>query len=433
MDTIFERLIVDFHGKDLPPLTPRRASLPWLSGKVDTVIGMRRSGKTWFLFQVMQDLIRNGIPKEGILYLNMEDERLYPLSVADLHLIPDAFYRLYPGMRDRECAFFFDEIQNVDGWERFIRRLVDTEKVHICLTGSSARFLSREIGTSMRGRSLSTEIFPFSFLEALLHQKIAVEEGKRPAAKLRSVLENRFNAYLIEGGFPETQGIAENHRIQILQEYLDVVILRDLVERHRITNVSALRYMIRHILNAPGTLFSVNKFYNDLRSQGLSCTKDTLHDYLSYLSDAYLFFPILVHSRSERARMVNPRKVYIIDTGLITACSRSIKPEWGRLLENLVFLELRRRYSEVEYYRTGSGKEVDFIIRDKDAQYRLIQVTAEFTNEPTRERELAALNEAMKECGLREATVVTLHDEERIETEAGRIQALPAWLWVLLL
>lgn len=431
METILEELIADFHERSLPALTRRHVELPWLPNKIDTVIGMRRSGKTWLLFQIISDLLSSEIPKESILYLNLEDERLLPMTASDLRQIPDIYYRRYPHLRDRSCAFFFDEIQNIPGWEQFIRRLLDTENIHICLTGSSAKLLSREIATSLRGRSIATEIFPFSFLEALEHAGIDTGGGKRPGAKKRALLENRLLAYLLEGGFPEVQKIDAEYRVRILQNYLDVVILRDLVERHQISNIFPLRYMIRHLLNANASLFSVNKFYNDLKSQGIRCGKNTLHEYLDYLSDAYLFFQVYVHTHSERVRMVNPRKIYAIDPGLVRACSRSIRTDWGHLLENFVFLELRRSSAIIEYYRTKKGREVDFLVTDRGGQKSLVQVSADMKEPVTRQRELRSLLEAMKECKLRQATVVTLNQEEKLETEAGLIHILPASLWAL--
>ncbi len=431
METIIEQLIADFHERTLPSLTRRHIQLPWLPGKIDTVVGMRRSGKTWFLFQVISDLLGKGTPKESILYLNLEDERVLPMEASDLHLIPDVYFRRYPHLRDLSCTFFFDEIQNISGWERFVRRLLDTENVHICITGSSAKLLSREIATSLRGRSIATEVFPFSFMEYLDHDGINLETNKRPGAKKRALIENRFRSYLLEGGFPEVQGTENEYRVLILQDYLNVVILRDLVERYQVSNTVALRYMIRHLINAPASLFSVNKFYNDLKSLGIASGKNTLHEYLDYLSDAYLFFQVFLHTRSERARMVNLRKIYVIDTGLINACSRNPRPEWGHLLENFVFLELRRRYETIEYYRTASGREVDFIVRDRQGLSSLIQVAAEIERPVTRSRELKALDEAMKESGISKAFVITLNHEEHLNIEAGRIHILPGWLWAL--
>lgn len=431
MQSILEELIADFHERGLPDMTRRQARLPWLPGKIDTVIGMRRSGKTWFLYQVMRDLIREGFPAEALLYLNFEDERLLPMTASDLHWIPDVFYRRYPHFKNRQCVYFFDEIQNIDGWERFVRRLLDTEDAHICLTGSSAKLLSTEIATSLRGRSLATEIFPFRFAEFLEHEGIDSRSHQPSGSKRRALLENRMTAYWTVGGFPEVQGLDPYDRVRVLQEYLDVVVLRDLVERHGISNVVALRYMIRHLLNSPAGLFSVHKFYHDLKSQGIRCGKNTLHECLDHLADAYLFFPVFIHSGSERSRMVNPRKVYAIDPGMIRACSRSASPDWGHLMENFVYMELRRRTGQIEYYRTESGREVDFCVTDLSGDIRLIQSAVSMEDEKTAAREIRALSEAMVECRVAEGTIVTSSTEKRLETGAGRIHIVPAWKWAL--
>ncbi len=411
MEHLIEKLIADFHERTLPALTRRRLRLPMLPNKIDTLIGMRRTGKTCFLFQLAADLLSQGHPREAVLYLNLEDERLLPLQAADLQRIPDTFFRRYPGLHGKPCWFFFDEIQNIPGWERFVRRLLDAGFIRLCVTGSSSRLLSREIATSLRGRSLATEVLP--------------------GARKRALLANRFRTYLEEGGFPEVQGLEAEHRIRILQDYLDVVILRDVVERHQVAGTAALRYLIRHLVNAAGALFSVHKFYNDLKSQGIAVSKNTLHDYLQHLTDAFLFFPVPVHTGSERARMVNPRKVYAVDTGLVRACSRSLSPDRGRLLENLVFLELRRRQQTIEYYKTRSGREVDFLVTDSAGRQNLVQVAADLADAGTRSRELAALEEAMAECGLDRAVIVTLDQEETLTTARGRIAVTPAWQWLL--
>lgn len=390
---------------------------------------MRRSGKTWFLYQTISDLLAKGAKKESILYINFEDERMLPIKTTDLHEIPDVYYRRYPHLKDIECTFLFDEIQNVPGWEMFIRRLLDQENAHICITGSSARLLSREIATSLRGRSTPTEIFPFSFTEALEHEGIDWGSGKHPGAKKRALLENRFRAYLMEGGFPEVQGVGNDLRLRMLQDYLNVVLFRDIVERHRISNMVPLRYMIKHLLNSTACLFSVNKFYNDIKSQGIYCSKDTLHEYLGYLTDAFLLFQAPIHTHSERGRMVNPKKIYAIDTGLIQACIHRPMPDWGHHLENFVFLTLRRADLIIEYYRTKTGREVDFIITDRQGNRSLIQVTAEMKAADTRKREITALSDAMRECGIDKAIIITMDQEEKIKTKSGQINVTPAWLW----
>ncbi|MBU0500356.1 MAG: ATP-binding protein [Gammaproteobacteria bacterium] len=431
MNSLIEQIIGDFLERPLPALTRRDGVLPGLPGKVDTLIGMRRTGKSWRLFQAMGDLVAGGLPKERLLYINFDDERLYPLTAAELHRIPDSYYRLFPRHKTQRCHFFFDEIQNVPGWERFVRRLLDTENVQLSLTGSSARLLSREIATTLRGRSLSSELFPFSFRETLRHQ--GIDERPEPVVGSRrtALLANRLRHYLEAGGFPEVQGIEAPYRLRILQEYVDVVILRDIVERHAVTNIPPLRYLIRHLLGAPATNFSVNKFHNDLKSQGIACGKNALHEYLAYLEDAYLLFPVPIYSRSIRKQQVNPRKIYPVDSGLALAFRHGPGKDSGRLLETLVFLELRRCGEEIAYYRTEAGYEVDFLSTGPEGDTQAIQVCETLGDPATRQREVRALMAAMRECGLSSGTIVTLDELETIATDSGPIEVIPAWRWLL--
>lgn len=219
--------------------------------------------------------------------------------------------------------------------------------------------------------------------------------------------------------------------MRVLQEYVDVVILRDVVERHGIGNLAPLRYLIRHLLGAPACAFSINRFHNDLKSQGIACGKNSLHDYLAYLEDAYLVQSIHVDSRSVRQRQVNPRKVYPIDTGLAQAFRRGPGMDRGRLLETLVFLDLRRRGMHIAYFRSEQGYEVDFLARPGQGEPLAIQVAETIADPSTRQRELRALEAAMAERKLSSATLVTLDEEAQIESASGPIAVVPAWRWLL--
>ena len=428
---LVDRLIADFQERELPRVTPRDLSLPELPGKADVVVGMRRSGKTWFLYQQIGDRLASGIDRRRLLYLNFEDERLLPLTAADLSRIPEAFYRRTPANREHLCWFYFDEIQNVPGWETFIRRLLDSEKVALVLTGSSARLLSREIATSLRGRSLSTEILPFSFAESLRHEGQIPPEDWPPGAKVRSLLEHRLERYLENGGFPEVQGIPQELRVRVLQEYVDVVIFRDVVERHRVDNLPALRYLERRLLASPAGKFSVSKLFNDLKSQGMRVGKDTLYEYLAHLEDSFLVSTIAVASPSLRVRQVNPRKCYPVDPALSTALSFRASGDIGHLLETAVYLELRRRRKSLAYVLTGSGYEVDFLAEDPGGTRELIQVCADLEDPATRQRELRALAEGLAETACERATLVTLREEGAVEVEDREVRIVPAWRWFL--
>lgn len=426
-----EQLVADFQERSLPRPTPRRVVLHSLPGKVDAVMGMRRSGKTWLLFERIRALEAAGVPRSRILYVNFEDERLLPLGAADLQLFPDALYRRFPSTRLEERWFFFDEIQNVPGWERFIRRMVDEAGTRIALTGSSARLLGREIATSLRGRSLATELLPFGFDEALAHLGVPVPDRWPPPAAMGSLLQHHLRGYLTRGGFPEVQSIQEPTRVRVLQDYLDVVLLRDIIERHGVSNTGALRWLVRRLVGAPCGRFSVNRLYQDLRSQGVSVSKDSLHEWVSHLEDAFLIFPVSIHAWSEQARAVHLRKGYLVDPGLATATSFKAGSDLGHLLENTVYLELRRRGYEVRYVETRSGYEVDFLASSPLGETVLVQVCADISEPPTRERETRALREAMEELSLRESFIVTLEDTDQIELPEGTIHAVPAWRWLL--
>lgn len=431
LDDLLDRLIADFQERDLPRVTPRNLSLPGLPGKADVVVGMRRSGKTWLLYQQIGDRIADGIDRSRLLYLNFEDERLLPLAAADLSRIPEAFYRRFPASRDHLCWFYFDEIQNVPGWETFVRRLLDTEKVALVLTGSSARLLSREIATSLRGRSLSTEILPFSFAESLRHGGVELPGQWPPGAKVRSRLEHGLERYLEAGGFPEVQGISEDLRVRVLQEYVDVVIFRDIAERHGVENLPALRYLERSLLANPASKFSISKLFNDLKSQGMRVGKDTLYEYLAHLEDSFLFFTMSVASSSARVRQVNPRKCYPVDPALSAAVSFKASDNIGHLLETAVYLELRRRGRSLAYVSTRSGYEVDFLGEDRRGARELIQVCAALEDPATRQRELRALEEGMAETSCERATLVTLREEGIAEAAGRPVRIVPAWRWLL--
>lgn len=431
MDQALDELIADFEARPLPKTTPRRATLPHVEGKVDAVIGMRRSGKTYLLYQAMQRLEREGVGSDRRLYLNFEDDRLGSVSADDLQRIPEAFFRRHPVSRAKESWFFFDEVHAVDGWERFVRRLVDTENVRIVVTGSSAKMLSREIATTLRGRAIATEVFPFSFAEALDHAGVAIPARWPAAAQARSRLANAFDRYLEVGGFPEVQTVAQDLRVRILQDYIDVVVLRDVAERHSITNLVALRALVRRLLRSPASLFSVNRLHEDLKSQGIAVGKDAVHEYIAHFEDAYLAFMVPRRTESERQRQVNPKKAYLVDHGLANAARLRPHGDVGHVLENVVFVELRRRGLDVAYYVTASGFEVDFACRTPTGEESLVQSCADLGDPETRSRELRSLEEAMAELDVREATIVTRLQRERIELASGVVHVVPAWEWCL--
>lgn len=379
----------------VPELTRREIRLPQVPGKAMAVIGMRRSGKSCFLWQCLGDLLAAGEPRESLVYLNFEDDRLMGLDASDLSFLLESYFQLHPQFRDASrVTLFLDEIQLVSGWETFARRVLDTEKIRLFVSGSSASMLSREVHTSMRGRAMEVTVYPFSFRETLLHRELLPEKAwdLLPKAR-RSTLENAFRRYLVEGGFPDAQGIALRDRRQLLQGYVDVAVLRDVIERHGISNPVALRWLQRHLLGSPCAPFSIQKFHNALKSQGLPVAKDSLHAFLGHFEDAFLIRTSSLFTASERQRMVNPRKAYPIDPGLIPIYERTGRANLGHALVNAVFIELLRRGCEVHYFRTPQGNEIDFHAVDPDGRVQLIQVCTDASDPEIFNREIRALAE----------------------------------------
>jgi len=375
--------------------TRRNAVLPVVPGKVHAVIGMRRAGKTTFLRQLQAEW-RNSIPPERVVYLSFDDDRLADLPMEQLSLLLEEYYRRYPELRGRETVhWLLDEVQLVNGWERFVRRVLDTERVEIVVSGSSAKMLSREVHTSLRGRGMETVIRPFSFREFMRHRGTGPTRHVHEFTAVdRSLIEKEFREYLAVGGFPEAQGLSGELRVDLLQGYVDTVLFRDIVERYGITQIAALRWLTRQCLRNPAGSLSVHRLYQDLKAQGLGVAKDALHAMMGHLQDAFLISTVMLATDSERRRNSNPRKVYPVDTGLIGAFDLSGRTNTGHAIETLVVHELQRRKADIGYVRTTKGYEVDFHARFPDGKEELIQVFADTGSSETIEREMRALKDA---------------------------------------
>lgn len=429
MDDRIHAVLADAEASVVPSPTRRDVALSELPGKVDAVIGMRRVGKSWLLLSRMRGLLDAGVPRSRILHVEFEDDRLAELRTEDLHRLEEAFYARHPDSHGQECWYFFDEIQNAPGWERFVRRLLANRNLHLAITGSSAKLLSTEIATSLRGRALTTEVWPFSFREVLRHRGVEVPSRWPPSQAVRGRLRNELDRYLLVGGFPEVQG-DETPRQRILQGYLDVTILRDVVERHAVANAPLLRALVRRLLRSVGSRASVHSLAQDLKSLGLPFGKTVVYELMEHVQDAFLSFLLPIHSQSEKRRQVNPRKVYAVDHGLVRACVGQRSDDVGHHLENLVYLELRRRGELHGYHVTATGREVDFVAGPR-GELQLVQVCASLGEGATREREIQALGEAVAELRPDTATIVTLAEEERIVVDGHQVRVVPAWRWLL--
>lgn len=400
MSSIVETLQEEFHAAlaATQKSVPRAYKFPEAKNIIKVAVGMRRSGKTYFLFQVIRELLSENVALERILYLNFEDDRILPMDHKAMGQMIDSWYTLHPENHNHCCYLFLDEVQNIEGWPLVLRRILDTKNIQIYVTGSSAKLLSKEIATSLRGRSLSIEIFPFNYLEYLTAHQYEFPSkplGQKALDHQRQILLEYFR----EGGFPGVQLMNPNEKLETLQNYVETVIFRDVIERHQISNTTLMKYFIGFLLKNIAAPFSINKFYNDVKSQGHKVGKDTLYSYLNYLEDAFLVFTVPIFSESLRHRQTTPKKIYAIDNGLVLANTFNLSENFGKFFENLVYLDLRREGKKIFYYHTACGYEIDFITEDRHGKYEMIQVVWDMNDHETVERETRALRQAEQELG----------------------------------
>ncbi len=429
METI-KSIILDFQEAQLETGVPRRLHVEPVHGKATVCIGVRRSGKSTFLFQLIQGLMDSEVSRQNILYLNFFDDRLHNLQHENLALIAESYYSIYPEKKGEETVYcFFDEIQAVPGWEPFVDRMIRTEKCEVYLTGSSTRMLSKEIATQMRGRALSWELFPFSFREFLDSRGMDSEGGL--STKKRLLIQKAFEEYWATGGFPEVIGLSENLRIKTHQEYFQAVLFRDLVERHDIAHPKAVSDLAHWLVDNTASVYSINRLTGYLQSLGHHAPRTAVSDFLEWFEDAYFLFTVQIFDASLARRNTNPKKVYCIDHAMVTSVSSGVLINSGHLLKNLVFTALRRSQPDIYYYGTKTGKEVDFIVPSRGRSPLLVQVCESLAEPQTRNRETVALSEAMAELGVGSGTIVTRNKEEQFDVEGGTIEVVPAWRFLL--
>lgn len=424
---IFKEIIRDFHKGGAPDTKARTVIIPSNSGKIVTLSGVRRSGKTFILFRTIQELLSRKIAKENILYVNFEDERL-ELKQEDLDLLLQGYRELYPDNSLSECYFFFDEVQNIAGWEKFVRRIYDTVTKNIFITGSNSKLLSKEIATSLRGRTVTFEVFPLSFEEFLNFQNIEIDIHH---SKTRAKIINAFERYLFEGGFPELVApAAAEVRNKVLQEYFDVMLYRDMVERFNITNIPVLKYFLKRVFESITGPLSVNNIFHELKSQGYKIGKNALYEYIDAAESIYLFLILKKYSESVLKRELAEKKVYAIDNGLLNAVTFRFSKDYGKLLENLVFLELHKKRHQIFYFK--NRKECDFIILENSGSKRVLQVCYSIADRETRAREVKGLVEACKRFGIKEGLIITFSEELELQEEGVSIHIMPAYKFFLL-
>lgn len=431
--TCFASSLSESLAAPLPPRTARDIRLPAIPNKALAVIGVRRGGKTSFLYRhIAERLVKGDLPGAHLL-VSLEDERLVGMTAEDLGWMLEEHRRIVPAVRQQgRRTVYLDEVQVVPGWEAVVRRLLDAHDTQVFVSGSSAKLLSSEVHTSLRGRSMEVLVHPFSFREVLRHTGA---EPAGPWARLtpddRAAVDAALWSYLEVGGFPEVQRIDIRDRMPLLKGYVDLMVLRDVIERHHVSNVEALRRLQRHLLASPAGTISISRFHRELKSQALSVGEETLYNLLGYLEDAFLVRLVSMHTASERQRMRNPRKVYPVDPGLIPVYERAGRQNQGRSLETVVMLELERRGYDSGWVRVGSGFEVDFYAEHPVKDPLLIQVSLDTASEGTWQREIRALEAAAEEYPGARPLLITLDPTPPSRPLPGRLEWHSASHWLL--
>lgn len=423
-----EEVITEFHKLGLPEVKKRELSLPTNVNKAVTVIGLRRAGKTYLLYQAIQELLQNSdLELKNFFYVNFEDNRLEGMSSRDLSKIVELYRKYNP--EAKTMYLFLDEIQNVTGWEKFVRRLLERRDARIFVTGSSSKLLSKEIATALRGRSLSYKLLPLSFREFLLFKGFRAEEPL--IEDERGVLKRHLDEYLQYGGFPEIVNFDIHLKLRTLREYLDMVVYKDLVDRYGIEKVGVMKGLIRLVVKNFSRRTSVRSFYNTLSSQ-TKVSKNLVYEYFSYLEDVGFVFPVKKFSFSERESQRSTSKLYVVDNGFPTIYGLK---DVGYRMENVVAIELlRRKYYfdpaiDIYYWHDRSQREVDFVVARGFEVRELIQVCYDFDYN-VRKRELTSLSKAARELRCNQLTVVTW-DYEGVETAGKRkVKCIPLWKWL---
>jgi len=425
-----KKCLVEWHEFELPRIVPRNFSSSLLKNKrILSVIGPRRAGKTYACFEMIAGLLGNGVPRENIIYMNFEDERLVPMDGSELSLLLDVHEELYKRDGAKPLYCFLDEVQNVPLWSKWVRRAVDQNNgLTVVLTGSSSRMLSSDIATELRGRSSSITVFPYSFSEFLRANGYEAEYSEKlPYSSQKNAIKRLFNEYMIRGGFPAVTG-AEDFR-DTLQNYYRAMFARDMVERFRIKNIRQFEDFLKIQVTRFAALSSISNAEKEMKSLGYSLSKNTLMSYLGYAKDAFLLFDVLKFDYKVTRQLRAPRKLYAVDHGLLNAVRFSSSEDSGRMLENAVFMELRRRRENI-YYHSGKA-ECDFVILSGNKAAHCFQACWSVQNEKTLEREIKGLIEALTIHKLDAGTILTADEIGDIEREGKRIRIRPFWHYAL--
>jgi hypothetical protein len=425
----FKYVLTLWKEMNIPDVIERKIKLDLDADKVIVIAGVRRSGKTSLMFQYIEELMKENVAKDNIIYVNFENERLIATRATDMDDLLIAHSQIF-NPSEGTVYLFLDEIQNVENWDKWIRKVYDTKKYKIIITGSSSELLSSEIATALAGRNLSYTVYPFSFSEMLKSRGIVADINSIGFSSKKGTILKALDEFLEYGSFPEVVFSTNTARkMDLLSSYFDAIFFRDIIKRYNLRETGALNIFLKIIVSNYSTYFSSTKAQNYFNSMGFEISRVTILNFLEYSKSVFLAEILEQYLKSPRKRFARQVKSYIVDIGLAKLFTDIDK---GRALENAVFIELLRRKKtpgNIYYLKLKSGKEIDFVVDGKSK--RLIQVCYELSSAGVKNRETSALVEAAKALKLKEGIVITYDYSGSEKVDGIKITYRPFWEWAL--
>ena len=428
MNDILSMVLWEWYERKIPSVIKREENLLEFESiplnKVVSIIGFRRVGKTYLVFDFINELLKKKSRKE-VVYINFEDERI-PLETSVLSELVPAVKREFGVV---PSYLFLDEIQVMPNWSKWVRRLNDSTNIKVFITSSSSKLSSEELPSELRGRCLQKKVWPLSFRDFLKFKgrSIKVEEVGKSGLKKAEMI-NLVSEYVRFGGMPEVVLADESMKRDILLDYYNTVVRRDIIERFNVKNEEALKALVKLLLNS--TRYTINKAYNTLKSLGYKIGKTTVQEYISHVESSFFMKSIPIHSYKVKDEMQYSRKTCFVDNGFITLASK-FSENIGRLYENAVAIELLRRGEKPCYWKNALQKEVDFVLFEHEKVKQLIQVCYDLSDYDTKERELKSLIKASEELNCNNLLVLTRNYENTEEVKGKKIKFIPLWKWLL--
>lgn len=415
---IIKEILTESMNSYFPVGRDRSLSFPVETEQILALGGPRNTGKTFLLYDLAQKL-RLETRRDRIVYFNFEDARLFPATLKTLDDFLVAYYELYPENRKHKVFFLLDEVMGIENWEEFLRRLFNTEKCSIYITGSSAKSFSTKVSANLGEIARHGVLLTLGFREYLHFNKIKTDSNSGQTV-------NFFNEYLTSPAFPGLQRMDVNLKRKGLNEYLDLMVYKDIAVKNKISNIHLLKSMIKYLFVNCAQLIPINKIYDDLKSTGLNVSRNSVYEYITCLEESYIILNVPLYSDNPKEQQRNPSKYYPVDNGLYTALTTTVDKE--KLIESVVCRQLMTGKGQVFYYKTDDI--IDFVAVGNN-RLRLISICFDKKSSDLTKRKLVSLTKAMKKLNVDNSYLLTSHWEGEEQTNFGTIKIMSAWKWLI--